>query len=313
MSAVKWIKITTNMFDDEKIDYIESLPEADSILIVWIKLLTQAGKTNANGFVFLTENIPYTADSLAHKFRRPLNTVKLALETLKRLEMIEFDSNGFLRIANWEKHQNVEGLEKIREQNRLRQSRYRAKQKKLEMAANVNKKGVTLPVTLRNGTELDIDRELDIDSNKDIVEKDKPSRPQIPLIHKEVVGYLNKRAGRQYRHTTPKTQNLIKARQSEGFVVDDFMKVIDIKVAEWKDDPDMDKYLRPETLFGTKFESYLNQKKVIAKKRAGDFELSAESEATLDEYQKEAKIMEHMTMKEKTEYLLSKQKDKKDE
>ena len=60
MSEIKWIKITTGMFQDEKIDYIESLPEADAILIIWIKLLTLAGKCNSNGFIFLTENIPYT-------------------------------------------------------------------------------------------------------------------------------------------------------------------------------------------------------------------------------------------------------------
>ncbi|NLC26147.1 MAG: replication protein, partial [Fastidiosipila sp.] len=76
MSAVKWIKITTNMFDDEKIDFIESLPEADAILIIWIKLLTLAGKCNAGGFIYLADNIPYTEEMLTHKFKRPLNTVR---------------------------------------------------------------------------------------------------------------------------------------------------------------------------------------------------------------------------------------------
>ena len=102
------------MFSDEKIDFIESLPEADAILVMWIKLLTQAGKTNANGFIFLTEQIPYTEEMLAHKFRRQLSTVKLALETLKRLEMIEYDDDGYLRISKWDKHQNIEGLDKIK-------------------------------------------------------------------------------------------------------------------------------------------------------------------------------------------------------
>ena len=120
MGQVRWIKITTNMFEDEKIDFIESLPECDAILIIWIKLLTQAGKTNANGYIFLTEQIPYTDEMLAHKFRRPLNTVKLALNTLKKLEMIDFDNEGYLKISNWEKHQNIEGLDKIREQTRKR-------------------------------------------------------------------------------------------------------------------------------------------------------------------------------------------------
>ena len=62
------------MFEDEKIDFIESLPESDAILVIWIKLLTLAGKCNAGGFIFLTEKIPYTTEMLAHKFRRPINT-----------------------------------------------------------------------------------------------------------------------------------------------------------------------------------------------------------------------------------------------
>jgi uncharacterized phage protein (TIGR02220 family) len=78
----------------------------------------------------------------------------------------------------------------------------------------------------------------------------------------EIVDYLNEKAGTSYRHTTKKTQRLIRARLKEGFTVEDFKTVIDKKVAEWLHDPKMSQYLRPETLFGTKFESYLNQKVV---------------------------------------------------
>ena len=123
MSEVKWIKITTNMFEDEKIDFIESLPEADAILVIWVKLLTQAGKCNSNGYIFLTENIPYDENMLAHKFKKPVNTIKLALSTLERLGMIQLDEKGYISITNWEKHQNIEGLEKIREQTRKKSSK----------------------------------------------------------------------------------------------------------------------------------------------------------------------------------------------
>ena len=76
---------------------------------------------------------------------------------------------------------------------------------------------------------------------------------------KEIIDYLNLKANTNYKYTTSKTQTLIKARYNEGFIIDDFKRVIDNKVSEWKN-TDMEKYLRPETLFGTKFESYLNQK-----------------------------------------------------
>ena len=83
---------------------------------------------------------------------------------------------------------------------------------------------------------------------------------------REIIDYLNSKIGTHYRATTRKTQSLIKARMNEGFTVDDFKKVIDNKSAEWGKDSKMSKYLRPETLFGTKFESYLNQTAVKAKK-----------------------------------------------
>jgi len=89
MTEVKWIKITTSMFDDEKIKIIESMPDADSILIIWIKLLTQAGKNNANGFIFLSENIPYTDEMLSTLFNRPLNTIRLALQVFKHFGMFK--------------------------------------------------------------------------------------------------------------------------------------------------------------------------------------------------------------------------------
>lgn len=75
----------------------------------------------------------------------------------------------------------------------------------------------------------------------------------------EIINYLNDVANKNYRHTTRKTQSLIKARINEGFTVEDFKKVIDIKTSEWNHNSKMQKFIRPETLFGTKFESYLNQ------------------------------------------------------
>ncbi|HWL13690.1 MAG TPA: conserved phage C-terminal domain-containing protein [Ureibacillus sp.] len=77
---------------------------------------------------------------------------------------------------------------------------------------------------------------------------------------KDIVDYLNLQAKTNYKPTAKKTQTLIKARANEGFTFEDFKKVIDIKSSQWLSDPKMNKYLRPETLFGPKFESYLNEK-----------------------------------------------------
>ena len=170
MAEVKWIKLTTGMFEDEKIDFIESLPEADAILIIWIKLLTLAGKCNAGGFIFLTEKIPYTPEMLSHKFRRPLNTTKMALDTLEKLEMINFTNNGTINISNWEKHQNIDGLEKIKEQTRKRVAKHRENQKQIGSNATCN-----VTVTQSNATDIDkeLDIDIDIDKEKEVKEKEK--------------------------------------------------------------------------------------------------------------------------------------------
>lgn len=240
MSKVKWIKLNTDMFDDEKVTLIESMPEGDTILVIWIKLLNQAGKTNASGYIFLNEKIPYTEEMLSTLFRKPLNVVRLALQTFEQFGMIEIDGSSFIRVANWEKHQNIEGLEKIKEQTRIRVAKHR-EQKRLES-------NVTSNATETQGNETDIELELDKEIDKDINK-----------YIGEIVSYLNNKASTKYRQSSSKTRTLINARMKEGFNIDDFKKVIDNKCTSWLN-TDMDKFLRPETLFGTKFESYLNEK-----------------------------------------------------
>ncbi|MBU8583591.1 phage replisome organizer N-terminal domain-containing protein [Bacillus paralicheniformis] len=257
MAEVKWIKLSTQMFEDEKIKLIEQMPEADTILIIWVKLLAQAGKTNASGYIYLSKNIPYTDEMLATIFNRPLPIVRMALQTFQRFGMIEIDEHNFINISNWEKHQNIEGMEKIREQNRIRKQRQRAKQKVLNAPLNASH------VKSRDSHATEIDKELDkeLDKENNILsgkpDDASPVKDEIP--YKLIIDLLNKVAGTKYRHTTPKTKTLIKARWNEGFRFDDFKHVILVKCEEWRG-TDLDKYLRPETLFGTKFENYRNQK-----------------------------------------------------
>ena len=130
MAEVSWIKLKVGMFDDSKIKYIEALPERDTIITIWVKLLTLAGKYNEQGYIMLSENLPYNEEMLANEFNRPLNSIRLALQTFETLGMTEI-VQGVIKISNWEKHQNIEGLDKIREQNRLRKQKQRERQKSL--------------------------------------------------------------------------------------------------------------------------------------------------------------------------------------
>jgi predicted phage replisome organizer/uncharacterized phage protein (TIGR02220 family) len=226
------------MFDDEKIKLIEAMPDRDTILIIWIKLLAQAGKCNATGYLLLNQNIPYTDEMLSTIFNRPLGTVRMALEIFNKFGMIDMEDDTF-HVTNWEKHQNIEGMEKIKEKTRERVARHRAN-KKLLLESNV-----TCNATVTESNALDIDIELDIEKES--------------TIYSPVISYLNEKAGTKYKSSTQKTKDLIKARLNDGFVLDDFKKVIDNKVSEWKG-TEWEKFLRPETLFSNKFEGYLNQK-----------------------------------------------------
>jgi predicted phage replisome organizer len=156
MAEVKWIKLSTNMFEDEKIRLIESLPEADTILIIWVKLLAQAGKTNATGYIYLNENIPFTDEMLATIFNRPIGTVRLALKTFEQFGMIEISYDHFISISNWEKHQNIDGLEKIRQDTKKRVQKHREKQKQLNGNSECN-----VTVTHGNETEEEEEREVE--------------------------------------------------------------------------------------------------------------------------------------------------------
>ena len=128
MAEVKWIKLCTDVFDDEKIMLIESMPEADSIIVIWFKLLCLAGKQNNGGVFMLNDKVLYTDEMLAAIFRRPINVVRLALSTFENFGMVEIINNTYT-IPNWEKHQNVDKMAELREQTRKRVAKHREKQR----------------------------------------------------------------------------------------------------------------------------------------------------------------------------------------
>ena len=129
MADVKWIKITTDIFDDEKILLIESLPDAYAIITVWFKLLCLAGKQNNSG-VFMMGQIAYTDKMLATIFRMKESSVTMALQTFEQFGMIEI-IDGVITIPNWNKHQSLDAYEKKKERDRLYQAERRAAQKAL--------------------------------------------------------------------------------------------------------------------------------------------------------------------------------------
>ena len=320
MAEIKWIKIATNIFDDEKLLLIENLPEADAIIVIWFKLLCMAGKQNNNGVFMLNDRIAYTEEMLATIFRKPLNVVRLALTTFEQYGMIEVIDN-VITIPNWEKHQNVEKLETLKEQTRLRVAKHREKQKEkliglvdkcvycgekgdtIDHVIPKSKGGLDIPentvccclhcnleknnydvtkflndrllkkekvniesilhnMVLKKYLDFDYQKQKFVTQNvtlRNALEEDKEEDKNKNIII-DIVEYLNLKTKSSYRASSDKTKRVINARLNEGFNLDDFKKVIDIKCTQWLGDEKMEQYLRPETLFGTKFESYLNTK-----------------------------------------------------
>ena len=168
MADIKWIKISCDIFNDEAIKLIEQMPDGDAIIVIWLKLLITAGKINDNGYLYFKKEIPYTDEMLSTIFCRPLNTIRLALRTFENFGMIQIVNEQGIFITNWEKYQNIEGMEKIKIQTRERVKKFREKQKLLSCNATCN-----VTVTDSNAIDKDIDKEKELDKEINKEEKKK--------------------------------------------------------------------------------------------------------------------------------------------
>lgn len=211
MADINWIKLRVDMFEDEKIKIIQSMPEGDKILVIWIRIIALAGKCNAKGLVLIEDEFPYSDEMLATIFNKPLATVRLALGTFEKFRMIERTEKG-IYISNFEKHQNTEGMEKIREQARIRKQREREKKRALleagntpELPDNSSENPETLPENVTDNvtshvtsrvTEREVTKQnknknkniYNISSNEDIVETSEKT-PEVPDRKSERLSY----------------------------------------------------------------------------------------------------------------------------
>lgn len=258
MSNVKWIKIVVDIFDDEKILLIESLPESDSIIVIWFKLLSLAGKINNGGVLLLNDRIAYTDEMLATIFRKDTTIVKNALKIFENLEMISIVNNT-ITIPNWGKHQSLDQLEKRRNYMKIYMRDRREAQADLANGKTIKEINKKISKINENKNKCKANSKTNVSSLEE-EEEGELEREIDKEIYKNVVDYLNCSTGKNYKSNTKATRSLIDARIREGFSLSDFKQVIDTKTKAWKKDEKMSMFLRPNTLFGTKFESYLNEK-----------------------------------------------------
>lgn len=234
-SAVKWIKICSDIFDDEKIMLIENLPSADSIIVIWFKLLCLAGKNNNSGVFILNDKIAYTDEMLATVFRRDINTVRLALKTFENYGMIEIVS-GVYTIPNWVKYQNLDKIEQKSQYMRNYMQEYRKKQKdKIECKTNsklygkVNSKTNVSSAEVYNkeldNKELD-NKEKEIEEENDlIVSKDTIRQTDVQRIIDEW-NTLEEFGITPVKRMTPKREQAVKARIRQNHM-DDILEAIE--------------------------------------------------------------------------------------
>lgn len=226
MDDVKWIKIVIDVFDNRKIKQIERMPEGDAIIVVWFKLICLAGSCNKNGMIFLTDEIPYTEETLATEFRmespQRLNVLRLALMTFERFEMIQIIDNVYC-ISSWEKYQNVEGLEKIREKDRIRKQRERDRKRQTAVCH------VTCHADVTHGHATDI--EIEIDKEIDIKDNTTKSTRFVPPTTEEVKAYC------QERNNKVDADRFVSFYESKGWMVGkNKMKDWKASVRTWEKD-----------------------------------------------------------------------------
>lgn len=180
MAAISWIKLSVNIFDDEKIKLIKSMPEGDAIILIWIQLLCLAGKTNDGGAVYIGQHMNYTDEMIATICNQPLNTVRFALQTFEKFEMINLSKDGLISIANWEKHQNIEGMERVKTGNAERQQLYYWRKKLVSIGIDAYQDGFTKDIeelkSMYEGKNLTLGltspHRPDIDKNRYRLDKD---------------------------------------------------------------------------------------------------------------------------------------------
>jgi predicted phage replisome organizer len=201
MADVKWIKITTDIFDDEKILLIENLPDAYAIITVWFKLLCLAGKQNNSG-VFLMGRIPYTDKMLATIFRMKESTVTLALQTFEQFGMIEL-IDGVITIPNWNKHQTLDAYEKKKERDRLYQAERRATQRALVEKSSDSNTTQSSDVAISD-KEVKQEKEVNKDLLTTTTTGEAPSLTEVYVYFKGLVDDASKEADKFHAYNANK-------------------------------------------------------------------------------------------------------------
>ena len=248
-----WLKLDENFFEDDTIAWIEEQENGKDYAIFYLKLALKSLKDDGYLIRYVGQKlIPYDVKALAKLTNTPVDTVSIAMRLFIEIGLVSQLETGEIYLNQ---------LNEMIGSETAVAKRVRKSRAKKELSNKVE--GHLLHCNndeTKCNTEKEKELEKELDKDKEI-EKNSTAKAEPPIPYSEIVDYLNLKTKSNFRSSAKETQRLIKARFNDGFTFEDFKQVIDTKANEWLFNQQMAIYLRPKTLFGTNFESYLNQRR----------------------------------------------------
>ena len=271
-----WLKVDKKFFDNLFIKRLKNMPGGYTMTVIYIRLMLESLEDDC--ILYYEGYFDSLVQELALKLDVSEDDINMTVAYFTRCGLIQIDDDGHATLSqakamvesetNWSKYKreqrkqapNVARLENV--QNSWTNSNLCPTEIEKENRVNSKSNNLYLDNILSGNLDFTFPTWLEENARKDL-EKTKHKELWIPIA------YLNQVANKRYKFVD-KTKRLLLARFKEGYTLEDFKQVIDIKTAEWKDSPEFSKYLRPETLFGSKFDGYLNQKPKTIKGKSED-------------------------------------------
>ena len=271
-----WLKVDKKFFDNLFIKRLKNMPGGYTMTVIYIRLMLESLEDDC--ILYYEGYFDNLVQELALKLDVSEDDINMTVAYFTKCGLIQIDDDGHATLSqakalvesetNWSKYKreqrkqapNVARLENV--QNSWTFSNLCPTEIEKENRVNSKSNNLYLDNILSGNPDYNFPTWLEETAIKDL-EKTKHKELWIPIA------YLNQVANKRYKFVD-KTKRLLLARFKEGYTLEDFKQVIDIKTAEWKDSPEFSKYLRPETLFGSKFDGYLNQKPKTIKGKSED-------------------------------------------
>ena len=271
-----WLKVDKKFFDNLFIKRLKNMPGGYTMTVIYIRLMLESLEDDC--ILYYEGYFDNLVQELALKLDVSEDDINMTVAYFTKCGLIQIDDDGHATLSqakalvesetNWAKYKreqrkNSQDLPKLDNvQNKKTISNSRPTEIEKENRVNSKSNNLYLDNILSGNPDFTFPTWLEETGIKDL-EKTKYKELWIPIV------YLNQVANKRYKFVD-KTKRLLLARFKEGYTLEDFKQVIDIKTAEWKDSPEFSKYLRPETLFGSKFDGYLNQKPKTIKGKSED-------------------------------------------